>query len=607
METVTTQDIANEKKRREKKARRRKRAAWIITLLLLLAACAGGYWYLRTREAEETVESVTTYVASAVQAGQIRTTLSGSGTLTAVKSGSFSAPGENTVIEKIHAKTGDTLREGDVLMTLTCEETQAAIDELTEELESTNESLATTTRVRSSLSVTATRAGIVKNVTVSAGDLADDRDYLCQISTDGTMKITIGLPEGVRLYDTVRVLPEGLEEVDGLVTGIDTDAGTATVFVKDNAYSCGTPCEIAAEDGSPLGKGTIEINEHITIAVSSGKIASVDCTENQKVSRGKRLFTLAEGAPTEAYIKLKNEREDLLGRIADLNDTLTIRAPYDCMLTSLSVAEGDTVAGGTSLCSIAGTDGFTMSLNIDELDISTIEHGQSAVVTLDAVSGSYNAVVSNVSYAGSGSYVTSYSVSLLIDPIPGAYPGMSASAEITVSSSEGLILPAGAIRYDGRGSDRKAFVYRAADDVEAGTVLGEDELDLGSQTKVYVETGMSDGSYLIVMSDELKAGDRIWQTNLRTTAVYSASGSSSSSSSGFSFGGMTSGSGGSSSGSGSGGFGGGMPGGFGGSMPSGFGGSMPSGFGGSGSGNSNSRGSGSGGSGSGRRPSSGGN
>ena len=50
--------------------------------------------------------------------------------------------------------------------------------------------------------------------------------------------------------------------------------------------------------------------------------------------------------------------------------------------------------------------------------------------------GSYGATVSNVSYAGSGSYVTSYSVSLLIDPIPGAYPGMSASAEITVSPGE---------------------------------------------------------------------------------------------------------------------------------------------------------------------------
>ena len=600
METVTTQDIANEKKRREKKARRRKRAAWIIALLLLLAACAGGYWYLRYRETEETVSSVTTYVATAVQAGQIRTTLSGSGTLTAAKSGSFSAPGNNTVIEKIHAKTGDTLREGDLLMTLTCEETQDAIDELTEELESTNASLAATTRVRSSLSVTATRAGVVKNVTVSAGDLADDTEYLCLISTDGTMKITIDLPEGLRLYDTVRVLPEEAEETAGLVTGIDTDAGTATIFIKDSAYSCGTPCEITTEEGTPLGKGTIEINEHITITVPSGKIASVDCTENQKVSRGKRLFTLAEGAPTEAYIKLKNEREDLLRRIADLNDTLSIRAPYDCMLTSLSVAEGDTVSSGASLCSIAGTDGFTMSLSIDELDISTIEHGQSAVVTLDAVSGSYNATVSNVSYAGSGSYVTSYSVSLLIDPIPGAYPGMSASAEITVSSSEGLILPAGAIRYDGRGSDRKAYVYRAADGVEAGTVLDEDALDLEAQTKVYVETGMSDGSYLIVTSDELKAGDRIWQTNLRTTAVYSASsGSSSSSSSGFSFGGMTSGSGGSSSGSGS-GFSG-MPGGFSGGMPGGFGGSMP---GGSGSGSSNSRGSGSG---SGRRPSNGGN
>ena len=100
METVTTQDIANEKKRREKKARRRRRAVRILVILLLLAAGAAGYLYLRDRETEEIAgTSVTTYSASAVQAGRISTTLSGSGTLSAVRSGSFSAPGENTVIE----------------------------------------------------------------------------------------------------------------------------------------------------------------------------------------------------------------------------------------------------------------------------------------------------------------------------------------------------------------------------------------------------------------------------------------------------------------------------------------------------------------------------
>ena len=78
METVTTQDIANEKKRREKKARRRRRAVRILVILLLLAASAAGYLYLRDRETEETAgTSVTTYSASAVQAGRISTTLSG--------------------------------------------------------------------------------------------------------------------------------------------------------------------------------------------------------------------------------------------------------------------------------------------------------------------------------------------------------------------------------------------------------------------------------------------------------------------------------------------------------------------------------------------------
>jgi HlyD family secretion protein len=177
---------------------------------------------------------------------------------------------------------------------------------------------------------------------------------------------------------------------------------------------------------------------------------------------------------------LKETESDLLDQIADVEDQLTIKAEYDCVLTSLSVEAGDTVAAGGSLCTLTGTDGYTLSLSIDELDIASVALDQSATVTLDAIDGEYAGTVTNISYSGSGSYVTSYTATITTEPIEGAYPGMSASVEIiTDTSGESLIVSVNAVQYEGD----TAYVLLAGDDTQIGTTTSVDELDLDSLTK----------------------------------------------------------------------------------------------------------------------------
>jgi len=256
----------------------------------------------------------------------------------------------------------------------------------------------------------------------------------------------------------------------------------------------------------------------VDITAASGKIDTVKVSENKKVSKGSTLFTLAEGAPTSTYTALKETESDLLDQIADLEDQLSIKAEYDCVLTSLSVEAGDTVSAGSSLCTLTGTDGYTVSLSIDELDIASVALNQDATITLDAIDGEYSGTVTNISYSGSGSYVTSYTATVTTEPIEGAYPGMSATVEIiTETSGDTLIVSVNAVQYDGD----TAYVMLAGDDAQIGTTLTEDEIDLDALTKVTVTTGMSDGSYIAVTGDGLATGDLIWVPDLTTTATYS--------------------------------------------------------------------------------------
>lgn len=71
---------------------------------------------------------------------------------------------------------------------------------------------------------------------------------------------------------------------------------------------------------------------------------------------------------------------------------------------------GDTVESGKTLCTIYDLSYLEMTLNIDELDISTVEAGQTVQITAEAVEGkTFTGVVTKVSVAGTTSGgITSY-------------------------------------------------------------------------------------------------------------------------------------------------------------------------------------------------------
>ncbi len=156
---------------------------------------------------------------------------------------------------------------------------------------------------------------------------------------------------------------------------------------------------------------------------------------------------------------------------------------------------------------IASQDNVKIVVNVDELDILSVEEEQSAVVTLDALENeSYTGTVtkiSNTASAGSGS--TKYEVEITVPMDENMRIGMSASAAIQVSSAEDtLILPMTALQQRGG----ETFVYTQKD--KDGNLSGE----------TTVETGLSDGQNVEIASG-LAEGDEVFYT--RTAADKSES------------------------------------------------------------------------------------
>lgn len=198
-----------------------------------------------------------------------------------------------------------------------------------------------------------------------------------------------------------------------------------------------------------------------------------------------------------------------------------ITAPCDGILLELPIAVGDEVAIGGSVAMVMGKDGFTMGIAVDETEISSIALGQEVTFTIDALNKDYTGTVTQISYNGSVSGGSvAFQITAAVAYVEGVYPGMSASAQIVIEDSgEGLLVPVDAVGTSGDNN----YVYLAPSGAEIGAVYEEGEIDIRNLTKVNVETGMSDGTYILIESDELAEGDLIIVTKITSTLTGSDS------------------------------------------------------------------------------------
>ena len=137
-----------------------------------------------------------------------------------------------------------------------------------------------------------------------------------------------------------------------------------------------------------------------------------------------------------------------------------------------------------------------LSVSVDELDINSVELGQTAVVTFDAIEdqkfeGEVTKIGNTASVNGG---VAKYTVTITIPKDSKMKQGMNASATITIEDRENVLtLPMNALQEKG---DR-TFVYTEKDD--EGNLSGETE----------ITTGLSDGSTVEIM-DGLEEGTTVY-------------------------------------------------------------------------------------------------
>ena len=218
--------------------------------------------------------------------------------------------------------------------------------------------------------------------------------------------------------------------------------GGLFIFSKTNTTSAVTYQPYTASQGTISNalsfSGSLQLIDNVTYtADAASEVRTVYVAVGDQVTAGQKLIRLSNGQ--------------------------TVEAEFDGRVNQLLVSAGDQVAAGDQLIQIADFGRMTVSIRVDEYDISEVHVGQTARVTVTATEQTIETVIDSINYiSASTGNVAYYTATAYVDVPEGVYPGMQATISIPQSEAQnvgGLKLEA--ISFD---ETNQAYVLMQAED-----------------------------------------------------------------------------------------------------------------------------------------------
>ncbi len=200
------------------------------------------------------------------------------------------------------------------------------------------------------------------------------------------------------------------------------------------------------------------------------------------LAQDKASLAQADAQTASARSKLTSAQQTLVGDVDAYNKSISI-APFDGIVTNLPVREGETAvvgiqnAEGSTLMTIGDMSTVTAEVKVDETDITGVQLGQSADVTVDGLPG--KVFKGHVTEVGDQALLRSTGVSTsqsttgteeakdfkvvvtLDNPSAELRPGLSATAKITTAQKNDVVaLPLQALTMEVPGSGTKKGAHR---------------------------------------------------------------------------------------------------------------------------------------------------
>lgn len=555
-------DKMNQKKSRLNKGMRIGIGVAVVVLLIAL----GIFLVLKSRNAgtEETVTQTAT-----ASRGMLETYIEGSGSTAAKKREELGRDLKGTVSEVL-VEVGDEVKKGDKLVvvnpTETRKELETAEDELADARRGVTDAQAEVTKAQNAVSTAQKRIGKLaitapftgkiipvtdsegKSTTYHVGQQLSEGEIVGYMVDDSKMKLSLyfsaAYANDIKSGQTATVsVPSAMSSVSGTVSAVESAQKVSAEGVKlfrvvismDNPgtltkdmMATATISTSSAGEVYPAESGTLEYSREEAVTVQTGgEIKTLNGLDYYSYSSGATIMTLTSDS---AQDELKNAQNTVVTarngvtnaqkqvqakqeRITELKKLIadsTIKSPIDGVVVSLNAYTEQDVGGTEPLVVVADLNDIIVNADIMSTDVSTVQPGQPAVMTMYTNDGTLTLTGTVESIAleptqnnngGQGSMATFPAV-IAIDPIEGQSIsiGMGVEYQITTaSSSDCLMVPSSAIVYaeEGAAVFAKPLVDENGEEIPFSETLPIPEGTEGIPPEfqlVPVETGISDSS-----------------------------------------------------------------------------------------------------------------
>ena len=318
-------------------ARRKRNNIIIAVLVLALAAGLAAMPRLLRREEAEIPDGESILSAS-VARGDIRTTISGGGTLTETGAVEVTVPAGVEITEYL-VSDGDYVTEGQPIAAVDSLSVRKTIVTVQENLDYLAQQMRRHPGYFGPDALYAQSAGRVKAIYAQVGDKVTDvmAEYgaLAVVSLDGMLALQTETESDVIAGTAVTVRLSDGTEVPGYVD--QRQGSLLTVTISDDGTPFGDEAEVYL-DGERLGGGTLYAHSAWNVTATSGTVSYIAVRENRTVVVGTHLFNLKDVDASAAFRDLAEqhrEYEEAMIRLYEIYDAGVITAPAEGRISGL--------------------------------------------------------------------------------------------------------------------------------------------------------------------------------------------------------------------------------------------------------------------------------
>jgi len=528
--------LENKKPAIKLKPKKRKKLIAIVAIIILLAAIGGSVFYMNKVAA---AKKQTGQLTAKVRTGDISVSVTGSGTLVSENKSDITTSLDGTV-KKIYFKEGDSVKVGDLIMSLDDTDAQLNVEKAQSNLDQASVALSSNNADLASLTVKAPFDGEVVDIPLKIGDSVAKNGMVLTLTDKSKFKLVVpfknnirsklkkGMSVSVTAYDSAM---DELTDLTGTISVVNGASykgadGTEIYNVQVSVPNNGTLKEsMTAGVGITLDGNTYTstvvgalsyADSRMVKCAAGGTVSNIGVSVGQVVKKGKVLAQLSNSdlvlTKQTNQLKVTSLQSELTAAKNQLG-YCSIKSPIKGVLAKLNYKEGNSVKLGAVLLVLTDLDNMEFDVPVDELDIAKIKPGQSVSVTIDALTETtkkpLEAVVTKVALEGTTtSGVTTYAVTVKMNDSSQLKDGMNANGEITISDSKGiLVAPIEAVLKRGQSS---FLMIKGA--TASGNTKRQPRMSPAQQkyyqgaSAVEVKTGISNAKF-IEITEGAKAGD----------------------------------------------------------------------------------------------------